>query len=412
MKKFGSRGCLLLCLVITLGLLFFTLRYTMNKDTGTGPQNSRSTAREVSSSSLVGYSQQADSQDDPAARMGTPPERRRMIGIKAVAAALTPMKKVVKMAGRVEADERRVKTVNVKVEGWVDTLYADYAGKYVTRGMPLAEIYSPELISLQLQYLKALKWRTSVLSRYERNIEFSLGDPVNEAGRLTFTDIAALIDTTRQKLFLWGMSEEQVREIEAATRPIRTLTVRSPIAGYIVQKPAVQGAKVSPGDRLFEIIDLSVVWVLADLHENELPFIKPGQEAKITLSNRPDKIFISRVDYIYPALSGLTKTARARFIVPNPDASLKPQMFGNVEMELDLGEKLAIPETAILDTGTRQIVYADLGQGRFTPRAVKTGTRVKGFAEVLSGLRPGDRVASTAAFLIDSESKVKDIEGE
>ncbi len=349
-------------------------------------------------------------QSEHAATIEVPLDKQRMIGIRTVPASIKPLKRTIRTIGRVEYDERRVTTVNVRVEGWVEILHADYAGKYVTKGTPLAEIYSPELTSVQLEYLNLLKWKPLVGIRYQRNIEFSLGDRFNNVGKLTFNDLDPLVDVAKQKFALWGITEEQINEIEAAKAPMKTLTVRSPANGYVLQKPVVKGTRVAPGDKLFDIIDLSTVWVLADIYEYEMPFVKAGQSARITLSYYPEKEFRSKVDFVYPSLSGQTRTAKARFVLANPGTLLKPQMFANVEMEVDFGERLAVPQTAVLDTGTRQVVYVDKGEGYFSPRRIKTGARGDDLVEVLSGLKEGEKVAFSAVFLIDSEAKLKGVE--
>jgi membrane fusion protein, copper/silver efflux system len=166
---------------------------------------------------------------------------------------------------------------------------------------------------------------------------------------------------------------------------------------------------VAAGEKIFDIVDLSTVWVLADIYEYEIPFVKVGQNARITLSAYPRKEFPAQVDFVYPSLSGQTRTAKARFVLPNPDLLLKPQMFADVELELDLGERLAIPDTAVLDTGIRQIVYVDTGDGFFAPRQIKVGDRSDGMVEVVQGLKAGEKVASSAVFLIDSEAKLKGV---
>jgi Cu(I)/Ag(I) efflux system membrane fusion protein len=164
-----------------------------------------------------------------------------------------------------------------------------------------------------------------------------------------------------------------------------------------------------PGEKLFDIADLSTVWIISDVYEYELPMMKVGQTAKISLSYFPGRTFFSVIEYVYPALSSETRTAKVRFSLPNPGGQLKPQMFTNVEIKIDMGKKLAIPDNAIIDTGTRQIVYVDKGEGLFEPREVMLGIRAEGFREVLKGLQAGDRVASSATFLIDSEAQLKGV---
>ncbi len=337
------------------------------------------------------------------------PERQRMMGIKTVPVAVMPLKKTVRTVGRVEFDETKLTTVNIKVDGWVEKLYADYTGKYVEKGTPLAEIYSPELMSLQLEYLNLLKWKPNLGLRSQRNMEFSLGDRTGIVGKLTIYDIDPMVDVVKQKLSLWEIPEKQIREIETKNQPFKTLTVKSPVSGYVFQKPVFNGTRVAPGDKLFDIVDLSTVWVLADIYEYEIPFVKVGQNARITLSYFPRKVFPAKVDFVYPSLSGQTRTAKVRFVIPNPDLLLKPQMFADVEMELDLGERLAMPETALLDTGKRRIVYVDNEDGFFSARQIRIGDRADGMVEVVSGLKAGEKVASSAVFLIDSEAKLRGV---
>jgi len=336
-----------------------------------------------------------------------PPDKQQLIGVKIAEAKVLPLKKTLRTVGRVEFDERKLTTVNVKVEGWVEKLYADYTGKYVTKGEPLAEIYSPELMSTQLEFINLLKWKKEQAHRIQRNIEFQWGDRYGTTTRALSFDLESVILVAKQKLALWEIPEAEVKALEEGKGPLKTLTVRAPSSGYVFQKPAFKGTRVAPGDKIFDVVDLSSVWVIADIYEYEIPFVKIGQKARITLSYFPEKEFISKVDFIYPSLSGQTRTARARFIIPNPGIILKPQMFANVEMELDLGERLSIPATAVLDTGTRQVVYVDMGDGYFTPRQVRLGDRADGMVEVTSGLKAGEKVASSAVFLIDSEAKLK-----
>jgi membrane fusion protein, copper/silver efflux system len=336
-----------------------------------------------------------------------PPDQQQMIGVKISEVKIRPLKKTVRTIGRVEFDERKLTTVNVKVEGWVEKLYADYTGKYVKKGEPLAEIYSPELMSTQLEFINLLKWRRDQAHRFQRNVEFEWGDRYGTTAKVLSYDLEAVIQVAKQKLVLWEIPEADIKKLEEEREPLKTITVRAPSSGYVFQKPAFKGTRVAPGDKIFDVVDLSSVWILADIYEYEIPFVKIGQKARITLSYFPEKEFISKVDFIYPSLSGQTRTARARFVIPNPGMLFKPQMFANVEMEIDLGERLTIPATAVLDTGTRQIVYVDIGDGYFSPRQIKLGDRADSIVEVTSGLKAGEKVASMAVFLIDSEAKLK-----
>jgi membrane fusion protein, copper/silver efflux system len=399
-------------LLIAMIYLFFVVRHDMNmkavyKINPTAPPDAVVTTVPVASSASSRSEDNAEK--DRTATVEIDSERQQMIGIKTLAATVKPMKKTLRTVGRVEFDERKLTTVNCKVEGWIDRLYANYTGQYIRKGELLAEIYSPELLSTQLEYLNLLQWKPALGFRYQRNVEISLGDRFNTFGRLTMNDLDPLVDVFKQKLALWDISEEQIKEIETSKKPMRTIKIKSPASGYIFQKPVFKGTRVAPGDKIFDIVDLSTIWILADIYEYEIPFVKVGQNAKITLSYYPGKEFTAKVDFIYPSLSGQTRTAKARFVIPNPNLLLKPQMFANIEMELNLGERFAIPETAVLDTGTRQIVYVDMGDGYFAAQQIKTGERANGMVEVLSGLKDGEKVASSAVFLIDSEAKLKGV---
>jgi Cu(I)/Ag(I) efflux system membrane fusion protein len=324
-----------------------------------------------------------------------PPEKQQLIGVKTVAVSLKPMEKVIRTVGRIEYDERRLATVNTKVEGWIERLYVDYTGKYVKKGGALAEIYSPELFATQQEFINLVKW-----SKTQNTEGF---------GKMLAQDAQQILEAARERLRLWDITDSQIKKIEESGKPIRTLTIYSPVSGYIVQKMALQGMRVMPGEKLFDVADLSTVLVIADIYEYELPLIKMGDTAKINLSYFPGKEFFSTIDLIYPTLSEETRTTKVRFTIPNPDGVLKPNMYTDVQVKIDLGTKLAIPAEAVIDTGERHVVYVDKGGGNFEPREVALGLKGDGMVEVIRGLNAGERVASAANFLIDSEAKLKGV---
>jgi len=325
-----------------------------------------------------------------------PPEKQQLIGVKTVIAEIKPLQKIIRTVGIVQYDERRLATVNTKFEGWIEKLHVDYSGRYVRKGEPLAEIYSPELLATQLEFINLLKWGKE-------------NKPVkNDAvGSMLANDSTAIIEGARQRLKLSDISDEQINKIEQSGKPVRALTIYSPVSGYVVQKIALPGMRVKPGEKLFDIADLSTVWILSDIFEYELPLIKVGEKALISLSYFPGRTFTSNIDYVYPAIAADTRSAKIRFTIPNPGNRLKPQMYTNVEVKINLGNKLVIPDDAVLDTGKRQVVYVDRGEGNFEPREVSIGMRTDGMVEVTGGLKAGERVASSANFLIDSEAKLK-----
>jgi len=341
---------------------------------------------------------QEQKETEEAPTVEIPQEKQRLIGVRTTEASVRPLQKIIRTVGRVEYDERRLATVNAKVEGWIERLYVDYTGKYVKKGEPLAEVYSPELVATQQEFLNALRWA-------KQGSESKSGD----INKMLIKDADAVVQAARERLKLWDISDDQIRRVEDSGKAVRTLTIYSPVSGYVVQKMALQGMRVMPGEKLFDVADLSSIWVISDIYEYELPSIKVGETAQIRLSYFPEKEFSSKVDYVYPTLSGETRTARVRFSLPNPGGQLKPQMFTNVELKINLGKRLSIPDDAVIDTGTRQIVYVDKGDGYFEPREVMLGARAEGFREVLMGLKGGEKVASSATFLIDSEAQLKGV---
>lgn len=332
-------------------------------------------------------------------------DSQKMIGVRTIEVSVKPVIKTIRTVGRIEYDERRISTVNTKYEGWIEKLHVNYTGRPVKKGEPLADIYSPELFATQQELINAVKWKSrSSQASSERG-----GGLRNDLGGMLAGDAESIIEAARQRLRLWDLTEAQVKNIEDTGKPVRTMVIYSPANGYILQKTAQQGMRVMPGEKLFDIADLSSVWVISEVYEYDLPFVKEGQTAHITLSYLPGKNYTARVDYVYPSLSAETKTVRVRFTLPNPDGKLKPQMFTNVELRSDLGKRLMVPEEAVIDTGVRQVVYVDKGEGNFEPREVLTGIKADGMAEITRGLKAGEKVASAANFLIDSEAQLKGI---
>jgi Cu(I)/Ag(I) efflux system membrane fusion protein len=374
------------CLILVVILLFYFSRENISEEKTSADQGS-------SGSSTVEISA----------------EKQQLIGVKKVDVSLRPLQRVIRTVGRIEYDERKLVTVNVKVEGWVERLHADYTGKYVKEGEPLADIYSPELFATQLEYLNLLKWKQEKGHRFQRNVEFRWGDRYGTTGQMITFDLEALIQVAQQRMRFWDITDEQIKEIEENGKPMKTFTLRSPVAGFVIQKPAIQGKRFEAGEKLFDIADLSNLWVISDVYVYELPLIKVGQTAKISLSFLPGREFTSKIDFIYPLLAGETRTARVRFVIPNQGGQLKPQMFTNTEIKIDLGKRLTIPDDAVIDTGERKVVYVDKGDGHFEPREVVLGIQGEGLVEVIKGLQAGEKVAAAANFLIDSETKLKGI---
>jgi Cu(I)/Ag(I) efflux system membrane fusion protein len=323
-------------------------------------------------------------------------ERQQLIGVKIGTVEMRSLQKVIRTVGRVDYDEKRIVTVSLKIGGWIEDLYVDFTGKFVRKGEPLLTIYSPELVSTQEEYLLALRAKKSLI-------------------KSPFPEVAgsgeSLAESARRRLKLWDINDEEIKRLEESGQAKKTVTIYAPFTGFVLEKSAYKGMNVMPGMALYKLADLSVVWLYADIYEYELPYIRLGQQASIQLSYIPGETFTGKAIYIYPSLNPETRTAKVRFEIPNSHERLKPEMYANVEVKVRLGQKLAVPEGAIIDTGIRQMAIIDKGSGYFEPREVKVGAKVDNYYEVISGLKAGERVVTSANFLIDSESKLKEAVG-
>jgi Cu(I)/Ag(I) efflux system membrane fusion protein len=324
------------------------------------------------------------------------PERQQLIGVRFGTVERRTLQKVIRTVGRIDYDEKRIGIVSPKIGGWIEELFVDFTGRFVRKGEPLLTIYSPELVSTQEEYLLALKakqdWSKSPFSE------------VGESGNL-------LAESARRRLKLWDISDAQIKALEEGREPQKTLTLYSPFTGHVLEKMVNKGRFVDAGMALFKIADLSVVWLIADIYESELSAIRVGQPAAIQMSYYPGETFTGKAIYIYPYMDAQTRTAKVRYEFANPHGKLKPEMFANVEITVRLGDKLAVPEGAVIDTGVRKVVVVDRGSGYFEPREVRLGAKAGDVFEVLDGLKAGERVVTSANFLIDSESKLKEAVG-
>jgi membrane fusion protein, copper/silver efflux system len=321
------------------------------------------------------------------------PERIQMLGVRTEAASLRSIAHTVRAVGTVAADERRIGVVNPKFEGWVEKLLVNTTGQTVRRGEALLEVYSPDLVLAQREYLVAR----------------AAAADMAQADAMTRDNAKAIAAAALSRLKNWDISADQLARLQRSGTATRTLTLRAPTGGIVMDKQALEGLHFGAGDMLYRIVDLSTVWLLADVFEQDLAQIRPGQSAKITVQAYPGRIFDGRVAFVYPTVNAQTRTGKVRIEVPNPDLLLKTDMYATVEIAAaaDSATVLTVPDSAVLDTGTRQTVLVDRGNGRFEPRAVKLGARAGGYAAVLEGLRDGEKVVTGANFLIDAESNLR-----
>ncbi len=321
------------------------------------------------------------------------PEKRQLIGVRTAVATLRSLDKQIRTVGKVEVDETRLAYVNTKVAGWVKKLFVDYTGKEVVQGQPLLSLYSPDLVTAQEEYLIALR------SRSTGSVYGGLAE-VNASQQ-------TLVESARRRLQLWDISDQQIAELEKTGKPRTEMTINAPQNGIVLEKMVLDGAYISPGMNLYKIADLSTVWIVADVYEYEVPLVKVGQTARVTLPYATGETFHAKVNYIYPVLDPMTRTVKVRITVQNPGLTLKPDMFANVEIMVSSGERLVIPAEAVLDSGTRQIVYVEKKPGTYEMRVVKLGLRGENYVEVLKGIRKGEKVVTSGNFLIDSESQLQ-----
>jgi Cu(I)/Ag(I) efflux system membrane fusion protein len=319
-------------------------------------------------------------------------DRIQTLGVRTEPVSRRSLARSVRAVGTIEIDERGQHTVSPKFEGWIEKLHVNTTGQAVTRGQPLAEVYSPELVSAQREYL----------------IAYNATKSLSGAGTDAQAGVQQLAGAALERLRNWDISEAQLQRLREGGEPRRTLTLVAPASGIIVKDPPVAGMRFMPGEPLFRIADLSHVWLIGDVFEQDLALVRVGTGVTMSVSSYPDRTFPGKVTFIYPTLNPETRTARVRIELANPRGELKPGMYGTVM--IDAGPKrevLTVPDSAVIDSGMRQTVLVALGEGRFEPREVKLGARGEGFVEVLSGVKDGESVVTRANFLIDSESNLK-----
>lgn len=339
--------------------------------------------------------QQETSGDEEPPAIELTADQQRLIGARSVPARMTSMKKTIRAAARIEYDEQLLFTVNAKVDGWIELLHADYTGRYLKKGEPLMEIYSPELLAAQQELIS--------LSRWEGSGGASFGDA------MIAEDTRRLLESARQRLRLWDITDAQIERVQRTGTAERTLTIASPVSGHVVRRFVTKGMRVMVGEPLLDVAGLSRVWVIGEVSEADAGLVRQGMPARISVSGLAGSAFSAAVDFIYPVLDAQTRTLRLRCTLENPDLMIKPQMFATVELHVDLGTRLAVPEDAVMDTGERNIVYVDRGEGTFEPRLVTAGIRADGMREIVSGVREGEPVAASALFLIDSEAQLRGV---
>ncbi len=319
-------------------------------------------------------------------------EKVQLLGVRTETAQQRALSRTVHAVGIVQPDERKLYKVAPRFEGWIEKLHVAATGQPVARGQVLMEVYSPDLVAAQEEYLIALRGAREV----------------KDAGEEAKATMQRLADGVLLRLRNWEISPRELERLQQTGEPQRVLAYRSPASGVVLQKPSVAGMRFMPGDVLYEIADLSSVWLIAEVAEQDLGFVRTGQPATVRIASYPGRDFAGKVVFIYPTLESATRTGRVRIELPNPGGLLKPAMYADAQFAAGSATKaLAVPDSAVLDSGTRQVVLVSRGEGVFEPREVKLGQRADGYVEVKEGLKPGEDVVVRANFLIDAESNLK-----
>lgn len=337
---------------------------------------------------------EGEDQADPASanQIKISTDKVQKLGVRTEMASLKAINKVVRAAGRIEPDERRLIVIAPKFEGYVERLHVSATGQPVVKGQALFEVYSPELVSAQREYAIAAQGI----------------DALKGADSDAQRSMKQLADASLLRLKNWDISSEQIKALAKTGEARRSITFRSPVSGIVTEKKALQGMRFMPGEMLYQVTDLSSVWVFADLFEQDISLVKSGARAKVKINAYPDKEFDGTVTYIYPILKAETRTVQVRIELANPGQLLKPGMFATVELAVAARDKaVTVPVSAVIDSGTRRIVLVQVKEGSFDPREVKLGARSDDYVEVLDGVKDGELVVVAANFLIDAESNLK-----
>ncbi|MEZ5275579.1 MAG: efflux RND transporter periplasmic adaptor subunit [Opitutaceae bacterium] len=328
--------------------------------------------------------------------------QRQLINVRTTPATMGPAVVELRTVGIISYDQTAISNVNTRIMGWAEKLYVDKPGQYVQAGAPLMDIYSPELYSAQSEYLLAYR-HCERLGHLE---PAGASQDRSVAWQQSMKDSETLLNSARKRLKLWDVTDEEIDALEESGTPSDTVQLRAPATGYVIEKNIDPAQMVRPGMTLYRIADLSTVWVNADIYEYELPLVEAGQKAVVTTIAQSGRAVPATVDFIYPYSDSRTRTTQVRLVMDNSDGRLKPDTYVNVEIMIDQGERLLIPDSAVFDTGTRQYVFIEESAGFFVPRAVELGAKVGRMFSVSGGVMPGESVVVDGNFLLDSESQL------
>jgi RND family efflux transporter MFP subunit len=324
-------------------------------------------------------------------------EKQQLIGVQYGAVESRPLTRTIRAVGRLTYDETRITHIHTKFEGWINKVYVDFTGQLIRKGQPLFTVYSPELVSTQQEYLIA-----------KRAHKYLSDAPYAEVAE----GANSLLDSARERLKLWDISDAQIAELDKTGKVQRDLAMYSPVDGFVLDRKAFENVRVTGDTDLYTIADLSTVWANAEVYEYEVPYVRLGQKGIMSLSYYPGETFEGKVSYIYPQLDTMTRTLKVRLDFPNSKFKLKPDMYADIQLQIDYGTRLVVPQDAVLDSGTEQVVFVARGDGYFEPRKVEVGPKIDDSVVILSGLKAGEKIVTSGNFLVDSESRLKTAMGQ
>ena len=341
---------------------------------------------------VTGTSGKAADAPGPPGAVRIAPERQQLIGVKFATVELSDQARSIRAVGKVTFDETRVAHVHTRIDGWIENVFVDFTGDFVKQGQPMLTIYSPEMLASQQELLLAARAR-----------DLMRDNPLASAAEHG----NSLFEAARRRLELWQFKDDQIEQVLKTGQTIHSVTIYAPAAGFVTERKAFPNQKVTPDSDLYTITDLSRIWIVADVFESDITSIRVGDTAHVQFPNGNTLSLGAKVTYIQPQVDPMTRTLKVRLDAPNPGLRMKPDMFVNVEFGIAGPKELVVPAEAVLDTGDRQTVFVDLGNGYLEPRQVVVGERYGDRVAITSGLNAGERVVSSGTFLIDSESQLK-----
>lgn len=328
----------------------------------------------------------------PAGTVKIAPEKQQLVGVRTETVERQSLVRTVRTTGQLTSDETKLAHVHVKINGFIDKVYVDYVGQLVKKGQPLFTLYSPDLVATEEEYLIAKRGAKAL-------------------GTSQFPEVSrgseSLLRSTRERLRLWDISDEQIKKLDETGEVTKTLTFYSPVSGFVTDRKAFPQTAITPDMDLYLITDLSTIWVNADVYEYEVPFVKVGQTADMQLSYYAGKTYTGKITYIYPTVDPVSRTVKVRIEFSNRNFDLKPQMFANVQLKINYGKQIVVPQEAVMDSGDKQYVFVVHDGGIFEPRMIQMGAKLEGNVVVLSGVNAGETIVTSGNFLIDSESRLK-----